>query len=173
MSHSHRNEDGRILITKLKLTRKQQEREEAGGGNNNAFQYNKSNNISLVDVLKSISDDKSLSIFQLIADVNSNGEIILKKLGLSSKQYYSRISAIMATDLIKRQRGRYYLTPFGKVIYCCIMIAKNAINNYYKLKVVESIEGSSFPNEDFEKIVDALIDDQQIKDFLTKKCYST
>jgi hypothetical protein len=135
-----------------------------------SLQDNKSNNISLADVLNSISDDKSLSIFQLISDVNSNGEIILKKLGLSTKQYYSRISAMMATDLIKRQRGRYYLTPFGKVIYCCIMIAKNALNNYYKLKAVESTEGSDFSNEEFSKLVDALIDNQQVKELLTKKC---
>ena len=128
------------------------------------------NNMSLADVLKSISDDKSLSIFQLISDVNSNGEISLKKLGLSTKQYYSRISAMMATDLIKRQRGRYYLTPFGKVICCCIKIAKNALNNYYKLKAVESTEGSDFSNEEFSKLVDALIDNQQVKEFLTKKC---
>lgn len=126
--------------------------------------------MSLADVLKSISDDKSLSIFQLISDVNSNGEISLKKLGLSTKQYYSRISAMMAIDLIKRQSGRYYLTPFGKVIYCCIMIAKNALNNYYKLKAVESTEGSDFSNEDFRILVDALIDNQHVKEFLTKKC---
>jgi predicted transcriptional regulator len=125
---------------------------------------------SLADVLNSISDDKSLSIFQLISDVNSNGEIILKKLDLSTKQYYSRISAMMATDLIKRQRGRYYLTPFGKVIYGCIMIAKNALNNYYKLKAIESTEGSDFSHEEFSKLVDALIENQQVKEFLTNKC---
>ena len=134
------------------------------------MQVNKIKKISLVDVLKSISDDKSLSIFQLISDVNSNGEIILKKLGLSTKQYYSRISAMMVTDLIKRKSGRYYLTPFGKVIYCCIMIAKNALNNYYKLKAIESIEDSDSSNEDFSKLVDALIDNQQVKEFLTKEC---
>jgi predicted Rossmann fold nucleotide-binding protein DprA/Smf involved in DNA uptake len=62
---------------------------------------------SLADVLKSISDDKSLSIFKLIADVSSNGKLILKKLGLSSKQYYSRMSQMMVTGLIKRQNGKY------------------------------------------------------------------
>ena len=134
------------------------------------MQVNKIKKISLVDVLKSISDDKSLSIFQLISDVNSNGEIILKKLGLSTKQYHSRISAMMVTDLIKRKSGRYYLTPFGKVIYCCLMIAKNALNNYYKLKAIESIEDSDSSNEDFSKLVDALIDNQQVKEFLTKEC---
>ena len=34
---------------------------------------------SYVDVIKSISDEKSVSIFKLIADSNSNGEITLKK----------------------------------------------------------------------------------------------
>jgi hypothetical protein len=120
---------------------------------------------SLADVLRSISDDKSLLIFQSIGDVNSNGEISLKKLGLTAKQYYSRMSAIIATDLIKRQRGRYYLTPFGKVIYCCVMIAKSAPNNYYNLKAVEYTEGSGFSNEDLGKLMDALIDNQQIKNF--------
>jgi hypothetical protein len=135
------------------------------------YNNNKNNGVSLADVLKSISDVQSLSIFELIGDVNSNGEIILRKLGLSCKQYYSRISGMMAAGLIKRQRGRYYLTPFGKVIYCCIMIAKNAIKDYYKLKAVESSEvHNNFSHEEFIKLVNALIDDRQVKEFLTKEC---
>ena len=86
-----------------------------------SLQNSKTNTLSLANVLKSISDDKSLSIFQLIANVNSNGEIILKKLVLSRKQYYSKIAAMIADGLIKRQNGRYHITPFGKVIYCCII----------------------------------------------------
>jgi hypothetical protein len=43
--------------------------------------YSNNNGISLADILKSISDDKSLSIFRTIGDKNSNGEISLKKLG--------------------------------------------------------------------------------------------
>ena len=136
------------------------------------YNNNKNNGASLADVLKSISDVKSLSIFQLIGDLNSNnGEIIsLKKLGLSCKQYYSRISGMMTASLIKRQRGRYYLTPFGKVIYCCIMIAKNAVKDYYKFKAIESTQDQHFSHEEFIKFVNALIDDQQVKEFLTKKC---
>jgi predicted transcriptional regulator len=128
------------------------------------------NIVSVADVLKSISDDKSLSIFQLIADVNSNGEISIKKLGLSSRQYYSRISTMMTAGLIKRRSGRYYLTSFGKVIYCCTTITKSALDNYYNLKAIEANEDSGFSNEEFNKLVDALIDNQQVKEFLTKKC---
>ena len=134
------------------------------------IQRQKGGHASLADVLRSISDDKSLSIFQLISDVDSNGEIRIKKLGLSRKQYYSRMAAMMATGLIKRQSGIYYLTPFGKVIYCCIMIVKSALKNYYSLKAVEYIEGSGFSNEDFSKLVDTLIDNRQVKEFLAKKC---
>jgi len=134
------------------------------------IQRQKGGHTSLADVLRSISDDKSLSIFQLISDVDSNGEIRIKKLGLSRKQYYSRMTAMMATGLIKRQSGIYYLTPFGKVIYCCIMIVKSALKNYYNLKAVEYIEGSGFSNEDFSKLVDTLIDNRQVKEFLAKKC---
>jgi len=130
-----------------------------------------SSKISLSDVIKSISDDKSLSIFKTIADVDSNGEINLKrKSGLSRKQYYSRLSAIMATGLIKRQSGRYSLTAFGRVVYCCMIICQTAFNNYYKLRAIDSVEGSDFSNEDFMKFVDVLIDDQKIKEFLTEQC---
>jgi D-hexose-6-phosphate mutarotase len=48
------------------------------------------------------------------------------------------------------------------------MMAKNALKDYYKLKAVESIEGSGLPNEEFSKLVNALIDNQQVKEFLTK-----
>jgi hypothetical protein len=58
---------------------------------------------SYVDVIKSISDEKSVSIFKLIADSNSNGEITLKKSGLTSKQYHSRVSQMNATGLIKKE----------------------------------------------------------------------
>jgi predicted transcriptional regulator len=131
---------------------------------------NKIKNLSFPGVLKSISDDKSLSIFQLIADVNSNGEIILKKLGLTRKQYYSKISTMMKAGLIKRQSGKYRLTPFGKVIYCCTTIAKKALDNYYDLKAIEATEVSGLPNEEIGKLIDVLIDNQQVKEFLTKKC---
>jgi DNA-binding HxlR family transcriptional regulator len=141
-------------------------------GVKSAIEVNKSSSkISLSDVIKSISDDKSLSIFKTIADVDSNGEINLKrKSGLSRKQYYSRLSAIMAAGLIKRQSGRYSLTAFGRVVYCCMMICQSAFNNYYKLRAIDSVEGSDFSNEDFMKFVDAIIDNQKIKEFLTEQC---
>jgi hypothetical protein len=134
------------------------------------MQSQKRGHVSLSHVLRSISDDKSLSIFQLIGNANFNGDISIKKSGLSKKQYYSRMASMMATGLIKRQRGIYSLSPFGKVIYCCMMIAKNALKNYSSLKIIEYTEGSGFSDEELGKLVNALIDNQQVKEFLAKKC---
>jgi hypothetical protein len=50
------------------------------------------------------------------------------------------------------------------------MIAKNALNNYYSLKVIEHTESSGFSDEELGKLVNALIDNQQVKEFLAKKC---
>ena len=144
------------------------------------------NNMALADVLRSVSDGKSLSILQAIAaasiviaddgsSINSNNnsnneQIRLRELDLTTKQYYTRISAMIESDLIKKRGRRYYLTPFGKVIYCCTMIAKNALKNYYNLKAVEVNEDSGFSDEEISKLADALIDNQRVKEFLTKKC---
>jgi hypothetical protein len=142
------------------------------------------NNRALANVFKSVSDDKSLSILQAIAAAaivvaddgsinsnnNNNEQIRLKELDLTTKQYYTRISAMMETDLIKKRGRRYYLTPFGKVIYCCIMITKNALKNYYNLKAVEVNQDSGFSDEEISKLVDALIDNQHVREFLVKKC---
>ena len=145
--------------------------------------HESSQNMGLADVLKSISDDKSLSILQAIAAVpivvadnssinsdNNNGQIRLKEFDLTTKQYYTRISAMIETNLIKKRGRKYYLTPFGKVVYCCTMIAKNAIKNYYNLKAVEVNEDSGFSDEEISKLADALIDNQHVKEFLAKKC---
>lgn len=73
--------------------------------------------ISIEEVLKSISDDKSLVLFNTIALANGETEIQIRKMGLTTKQYYSRISKLTKADLIKRKNGRYSLTVLGKVVY--------------------------------------------------------
>jgi hypothetical protein len=56
------------------------------------------------------------------------------------------------------------------VVYCCIIISKNALDNYNNLKAVEIIEENGFSNEELSKLVNTLIDNKEVKEFLTKKC---
>ena len=133
---------------------------------------------SIVDILKAISDDKALTLFNRIALTGKvNGRIpSLKEMQLSVKQYYSRMSALMKAGLIKRNKGNYRLTILGKTVYEAHVSIGIALNYYRKLQVLESIQSSSsgqLTKEEFIKLVDILIDNHQIKDMLYQDLNNT
>jgi hypothetical protein len=120
-------------------------------------------------VLKKISDEKTLILLNSIAGADGDKYIQLKEMNLSTKQYYSRISGLMDASLIKRLKGRYSLTLLGKVVHDSQMIIVKTLSYYWKLKVIESIEmspNSDLPNEEIAQLVDALIDNHNIKEIL-------
>ena len=90
-------------------------------------------------------------------------------MNLTTKQYYSRIEGLRKAELIKRSRGRYSLTLFGKIVYDAHLSIGKVLNDYWKLKAIESIEASSLdqlPKEEYIRLVDTLIDNHQIKNIL-------
>ena len=128
---------------------------------------------SITSVIKEVSDDKALILFNSIAVSSSHDEkqATLKEMNLSTKQYYSRISGLQNAGLIKRQKGKYSLTLLGHVVYGSQMIIVKALTYYWKLKALEEIEMSAtseLPNEEKEQLINALIDNHQIKDILMK-----
>jgi predicted transcriptional regulator len=128
--------------------------------------------VLLTDIFKAISDKKSLELFRIVAltkpDLDAAAaDILIIKTKLSHKQYYSRMSSLMKAGLIKRKNGKYSLTALGKVVYNTQMKIENAINNYWKLKAIDSLEDTNdLPTEEHKKLVDELIDNQEIKDIL-------
>ena len=87
--------------------------------------------LTVADILESISDERALGLFKTIALAKPNSEILITKTQLSRKQYYSRMSVLMRSGLVKRKKGRYALTAFGKVIYDIEITIEKAIRNYY------------------------------------------
>jgi hypothetical protein len=127
---------------------------------------------SITDVLKKISDDKSLTFFNTIAVSNGDKHIPLKEMDLSAKQYYSRVSGLLNAGLIKRHKGKYSLTLIGKVVYDTQMTIGKALIYYWKLKAIDSIEMSSdvrLPEEELTQLINTLIDNHIIKDILIKE----
>jgi hypothetical protein len=129
------------------------------------------------DVLKVICDKESLELFRIVAltrrDSNSNSnssntDDLVNKTKLTGEQYYSRISTLSNAGLVKSNNGKYALTAFGKVVYDIIQIKlQNAVNNYWKLKAIDSLEDSgALPVEEHKKLIDKLIDNQEIKAIL-------
>src|SRR5947209_16806972 len=123
---------------------------------------------SLPKVLSAIADAKSLFIFQSIASGFVESDVFLKKTNLSRKQYYSRISAIMDAGLVTRKNKKYYLTSLGKIVYGLQITTQNALNNYWKLRAIDSFDGVS--EREQEQVIENLIADQNLKQLLTKKC---
>ena len=92
-------------------------------------------------------------------------------MNLSTKQYYSRISGLQNAGLIKRHKGRHSLTLLGHAVYNAQMIIGQALTYYWKLRALEAIEmsaTSNLPNEEKTQLINALIDNHQIKDILLK-----
>jgi hypothetical protein len=127
---------------------------------------------SITSILKKISDDKALVLFNSIAVSTDNERLIpLREMNLSTKQYYSRISGLVDVGLIKRHKGRYSLTMLGHVVYDTQMTIGKTLSYYWKLKAIESIETSTtsgLPYEEITQLINALIDNHQIKDILMK-----
>jgi CheY-like chemotaxis protein/predicted transcriptional regulator len=122
---------------------------------------------SLPKVLSTIADAKSLFIFQSIAPGFVESDDLLKKANLSRKQYYSRISAIMDAGLVTRENKKYCLTSLGKIVYGLQTTTQNALNNYWKLKAIDSFDGAS--EREQEQVIESLIGDENLRVLLAKK----
>src|SRR5919205_531682 len=140
------------------------------------YYQNRSNKkmvLTTTDVLKVLSKEESLELLRIVALTKpdtASANIIKTEINtkLTRKQYYSRISSLMKAGLIKRKQGKYALTAFGKVVYDIVQIKlENAVNNYWKLKAIDSLEMSNdLTAEERKKFIDDLIDNHEIKAIL-------
>jgi predicted transcriptional regulator len=121
-------------------------------------------------VLTAISDKESLELFRFIAINNEDSDGLRTKTNLTRKQYYSRLSRMTKVGLVKRKKGKHSLTAFGKVVYDAQTIIEKAVNNYWTLKAIDSIEVSNdLPAEERIKLIDSLLDNSHIKEILYSK----
>ena len=128
--------------------------------------------LTVVDILRTISDKKALALFETIALVKPSSDILIDKTQLTRKQYYSRMSNLMKSGLVKRNNRKYTLTSFGKVVYDIHIIIEKVITNYYwKLKAFDLVEVTNrgLSKEEHNKILDALIDNDNIKQLIISK----
>ena len=123
-------------------------------------------------VIKILSDDKTRLIFNTIfLESGDSSETLRTELKLTRKQYYSRISRLIKAGLVKRQRGKYFVTAFGRVIFDSDRLLGTAIKNYWKLKAIDSLgvaNDSKMPKEQRNKIIEEaelIIDNSKISHF--------
>ncbi|PWU82153.1 MAG: hypothetical protein DLM72_03040 [Candidatus Nitrosopolaris wilkensis] len=128
--------------------------------------------LSICDALKAISDDESLILFNTIALSSGDTDILITRLNLTRKQYYSRISKLINAGLMARKNRKYFLTSYGKVVYEAHMLIGMALQNYWKLKAIDSMLSDTnyeISGEERKRVIDTLIESDTIKEILGYK----
>ncbi len=120
--------------------------------------------LSVTDVFNALSDEKSLSLFKTISINDADSEELIAGLELSKRQYYDRINDLRSASLIGREKGKYRLTSFGKVIYNIYKLAEKATESQWKLQAIDMICAND--KADNMKIIDLLLDDIEIRKVL-------
>jgi CheY-like chemotaxis protein/DNA-binding HxlR family transcriptional regulator len=123
---------------------------------------------SLSKVLSAIADAKSFLILKSIAEGGVDSDVLMKITNLTPKQYYSRILAITNAGLVTRKKKKYYLSSLGKVVYELQIITQSALNNYWKLRAIDSLD--SISEREQKHVIENLIVDENLRELLTKKC---
>ena len=122
---------------------------------------------SVEDVMRTLSDVKSLEMFCSIATGSVESDVLKLTEGLSRKQYYSRTEHLLEVDLIKRKKGRFSLTAFGAVVYHAQLVIESGIQNYWKLKAVDSIQSSAeIGEQERVKLIKNILADTRIERIL-------
>jgi hypothetical protein len=77
---------------------------------------------------------------------------------------------LMDAGFVKRTNGKYHLTSLGKVVFNTQSKVEIGIENHWKLKALDSIINSAdnkdLPAQEYQMIIDKLIDNPDIKDIL-------
>jgi Mg2+ and Co2+ transporter CorA len=102
-------------------------------------------------------------------DILSRQTIILLKQtkGLSKKQYYFRMRQLLKVGVVQRNKGRFSLTCLGAVVYHAQLVIEDGVNNYWKLKAIDSIQSSGqIAEQERLKIIKTILDDNTIQNIL-------
>lgn len=124
--------------------------------------------VSVVSAISAISGEKALLLFRTIASSEEyDTPILVTKLGLRTREFYSIVNKLIGANLVRRDRGKYYLTSFGKVVLGAQAKIESATDNYWKLMVLDrmmmSIDMTNLPVEEHKTIIDKLLGNEEFK----------
>ena len=143
------------------------------------YQQVTSDSLTIERVFSALSDNKSLLLFNVIGTMSSpasdagqpTGEILISRMNMTRRQYYTRINQLRDAGLITKKRTRFILTSLGRLVYENHKIIGVAIQTRWKLQAIDSLENSlvahSMPPEERYKVMNVLLGDcDKLKDIL-------
>ncbi len=98
----------------------------------------------LMDVFNVLSKPDAMTIFLLAKNGLEAETDAAAKIGLTRKQYYTRLKQLVDLELIERIEGKYYHTTLGSLIYNKnIAELSNTLAHKKELKIVDVLKKSS------------------------------
>jgi len=71
--------------------------------------------------------------------------------------------------LVARKNGKYYLTTMGKIIYELQKVIGTAVNDYWKLRAIDSLRiQDQLPEGQIAKLVNTLVENPGLRDIILK-----
>lgn len=117
-------------------------------------------------ILSALSNEDSLKIFKMASEGITCSTEAIKKLGLTQKRYYTRLSELLETKLIQKDSGVYRHTLLGSTIYKMIDYLNEVIEKGEQLELIDKVRKSkTLSQEEKEKILHA-ITGSEIGEFL-------
>jgi hypothetical protein len=121
-------------------------------------------------IFRALGDDKSLTLFNTVALSPGNSNLLTRNLNLTRKQYYSKMDHLSKQGLVARTNGKYYLTTMGKIIYELQNVIGTAVNDYWKLKALDSLRiQDQLPEDQVAKLIYTLVENQGLRDIILKR----
>jgi hypothetical protein len=132
------------------------------------YQQVASDSLLVETAFSAISDNKSLSLFNIIGFMSSNTpdgqpteEILISRMNLTRRQYYTRINQLLDADLITRKSTKFVLTSLGRVVYETHKIIGVAIQNRWRLQAIDLLENTlithGMPTEERRELINMLL----------------
>ena len=100
-------------------------------------------------LLSIISKQDALLIFSIAKDGMESSSMNYNKMGLTRKQYYTRLMQLKREGLIERNGNFYYHTTLGTFIYeNCVNMLLAAIRNRKYMAMVDVLMHSNYFSQD-------------------------
>jgi hypothetical protein len=109
--------------------------------------------------------------------INDDGiasDAIANQAKLSPLEFSRLMSSLRKYNMIEKRQQRYFITFFGKAVFNSKKLVQKALDNYHKLKAIDSLEEQQqIPASELTKIIDIFVEDHQLKDILTNSIKQT
>lgn len=136
-------------------------------------QTQKTENEPVWEIFKALGNPIALRMFKHIRNVglwSPNGDISViaasdEKAG-TKKMFYSNLGKLKSAGLVRKKAGKYSLTCYGKIVADMGRRVERAFDQRHNLLVVDTLEKHRYPEKEYDAIVNSLVPDKEIRQFL-------